>query len=140
MRYQKVFNQPSLAKQSFKDECDINNIMSRFQKDGLVDHINKFSGNYTDALGVEDYHTSLNQVMAAREAFMTLPSRVRVKFENDPGQFMAYVQDPANVDKIKELLNDENGARGLPKGNEAPDPVEPQQPAPEPIPAVPTAE
>lgn len=140
MRYQKHFPKQSLAKQSFKDECNINNIMQRFEKDGLVDHVNKFNGDYADALGVEDYHTSLNQVMAAKEAFLTLPSRVRANFDNDPGRFMDFVDNPENIDKVKLLLNDENGAGGVPKGTDPPNPVEPPNDNVDTKPALPGAE
>lgn len=135
MRVSKTFTQPSLAKQSFKDECDINTIMKRYERTGMIEHINKHRGDYTDATGVEDYHTSLNQVLAAQEAFASLPSRVRSNFNNDPGQFMTFVENPENRDNLHELLKEPTGARIPPNERGGPDPGSPTAPTANPAPA-----
>ena len=51
MSHRKEFHLPSLTKQSFKDECNINNIMSKYMKDGLIGHVNKHQGRYDDLPG-----------------------------------------------------------------------------------------
>ena len=91
-----TFTQPSMTKQSFRDECDINNIMSKFEKTGLIEHQNRFKGDYGDFVDVRDYQASLDQVIAAEEMFDALPSKVRLQFDNDPSQFLAYAQDSKN--------------------------------------------
>lgn len=90
------FPLPSLAKQSFKDECDINRIMFKFEKTGMVAHLNTYQGNYGSALGSQDYHSSLNQVLAAKAAFLSLPSKIRGRFANNPGDFLAFIDNPDN--------------------------------------------
>lgn len=102
-RVQLVNKDPSLTKQSMKDECDINKILTKWEKTGVLNHLNTFQGDYGDYLEVQDYHTSLNQVKAAQEAFMSLPAQVRHKFENDPANFLQFVGDPANLDEMVEL-------------------------------------
>lgn len=92
--------EPSMAKQSFRDECDINNIMKKYEKTGLLDHVNQYQGQYADLTGIVDYHTALNQVIAAEEAFMTLPAGIRSRFDNDPGNFLAFVDDPNNEEEM----------------------------------------
>ena len=96
LRVAKHFPTPSLAKQSFKEECDINNIMRKFEKQGLVDHLNTHKGDYGDFIGFQDYQSSLNQILSAQEAFMTIPSKIRFTFNNDPIEFLKFVHDPAN--------------------------------------------
>lgn len=93
----------SLTKQSFKDECDINNIMNKWVKNGILTHVSRYQGRYEDLSGAQDYHTSLNQVIAAQEAFETLPATIRSRFQNDPGEFLSFVSDPANLNEMKEL-------------------------------------
>ena len=39
-------SKPSLTKQSFTKECDINNIMKKYQKTGAIDHVNKHEASY----------------------------------------------------------------------------------------------
>lgn len=96
-------SKPSRTKQSFRDECDINSIMSKWQKHGVLTHLNRFEGSYGDFISAEDYHTSMNQCVAANDAFMSLPSKLRERFLNDPARFLSFVQDPGNRDEMMEL-------------------------------------
>ena len=91
------------TQQNFAKDCDINEIMKRYEKTGLVAHVNRFQGSYGDVTGALDFHSAQNAVIAATEAFMTLPARIRQKFANDPGAFLAFVEDPANEDKMRDM-------------------------------------
>lgn len=102
-RVQRSFEGPSAAKQAMAAECDINNIMGRYQKTGLLQHVNHMGGTY-DALPDEiDYHTAMNQVIAAQDAFASLPSSIRNRFANDPAGFLAFVQNPDNLQEMREM-------------------------------------
>lgn len=94
----------SMTKQSFKKECDINNILSQFQKTGIITHISKNANNgeYIDLPTDLDFQNSINIVLAAQESFATLPSIVRDHFKNDPGLFLAAFQDPAQRERLQE--------------------------------------
>jgi len=94
---------PSRTKQSFSRECDINGIMARYEKTGVIEHVQSFSGRYGDFLGFESYHEACNKVIAAREMFQSLPARVRSRFDNDPGRFVDFASDPENLDELREL-------------------------------------
>lgn len=128
---------PSLAHQSFRDECDINNIMKKFERTGLLDHVNEHEGNYGDFTDLPaSYHEAQNQVIRAQEMFLSVPSKIRARFNNDPGEFLAYVEDPANVEGMRELglLPSERAAEQPParrkqpseasEGSKAPTPAE----------------
>ena len=97
------FTDPSMTKQSFKDECDINNIVSRFAKTGVLDHEALVKPKFGDFLGVSDYQTALNQVLEAEEAFDALPAKLRARFENQPGEFLEFCSDEKNYDEMVEL-------------------------------------
>lgn len=103
VRVAKHFTEPSLAKQSFKNECDINNIMRKFEKDGLMDHLNTHKGEYGDFIGYQDYQTSINRVLEAQEAFLTIPAKVRYQFKNNPAEFLEFAQNPENFDQMVEM-------------------------------------
>lgn len=96
------FTEPSMAQQHQRDAVDINNIMKRYVKTGIIDHINKNAGHYGDIPALS-YHEAIDQVMRADEMFLELPSQVRKHFENDPSKFLAYVQDPVNADSLHEM-------------------------------------
>lgn len=107
MKVKKMFNLPSRTKQSFKAECDVNVIMKRFKKTAGVDFLNRYQGYLTGEFGdfseVVDYRTALEQVARAESVFGALPAALRSRFENDPAQFLDFVQDPANANELVSL-------------------------------------
>lgn len=94
-----VNNQPSMTKQSFKKECDINNIMAKHAKTGLINHVNQFDGKYGDATSI-DYHEAMNIVTSSQQMFEALPAETRNRFANDPAQFLDFVQNPDNAQEM----------------------------------------
>jgi len=94
---------PSMTKQSFKRECDINHIMAKYQKTGLVDHVSHHQGDYSDLTDVPTYHDAMNKIIAANQSFATLPSSIRKKFSNDPAEFLDFVSNPANVPEMQQM-------------------------------------
>lgn len=94
----------SMTRQSARDECDINLIMKRFEKTGIIEHFNEHRGDYGDFTGApSSYQEALNQVLAADAMFQSLPARVRARFANDPGRFLQFVDDPANARELVDL-------------------------------------
>lgn len=91
------------TKQSFANESNINIIMKKYEKTGLIDHLNQFEGKYGDFIAYQDYHSSMNLIREAGEAFMTIPATVRAKFENDPAKFLEFAQNPENHDELVEM-------------------------------------
>lgn len=91
-----------LVKQSFKDECDINVILKRFgigyqlPQDPRIPQ----SGDFT---GITDFHSAMNQVRQAQEAFMELPANIRSRFNNDPGEYVDFCTNEANKDELRKL-------------------------------------
>ena len=103
LRVTKSTSNESQVQQSMAAECDINKIMERHNKTGLVTHINPAIPQYGDFTQVQDYHSALNQVIDAQMAFDTLPASIRAKFQNDPGQFLDYMSDDENLDEKRKL-------------------------------------
>lgn len=91
------------VQQQFKDDCDVNNIMKKYQTTGHFTHATSKQGQYKDFFGITDYHDMLNTVLYAQEAFQTLPAAVRARFANDPGEILEFVQDPKNRDEAIKL-------------------------------------
>ncbi|QXP08346.1 MAG: internal scaffolding protein [Arizlama microvirus] len=95
--------EPSLTKQSFKDECDINNILKKYIASGSLEHRKNIEdGSYFDVSDVGDYQEALNKVIETNNLFASLPSRVRFQFGNDPSKFLEYVNNPANEQELTE--------------------------------------
>jgi phage internal scaffolding protein len=97
-----VFIRPSRTKQSFRDECDINNILRQFNVTGELP-IGSVQPQYGDFSGITDYQSALNAVMAAQDSFLALPAKLRARFDNDPALFVEFASDEANRDELKAL-------------------------------------
>ena len=115
----------SMTKQAFKDESDANNILKKYVNSGDVADLQKAHGVFLDVSEMGDYQASLNAVIAAREAFDALPSKVKNAFDNDPGALVDAVSNPEMKGKLLELgLIEELEADVVPSASSS-------QPAPE---------
>lgn len=94
---------PSRTKQSFKQDCDISHILNKYVKNGLLSHAQTFGGTYGDFIDAVDYQLGLDKIMEANDMFMTLPSSVRKRFDNDPSAFLDFVHDESNLEEMKSL-------------------------------------
>ena len=91
-------NEPSLTVQEQKDQTDINKILAKYAKTGVIEHVGKYEGQYGDVSGL-DYQTMQNQIAGVNSMFAELPAKERAKFDNDPAKFLDYVsQDNAVSD------------------------------------------
>lgn len=94
---------PTMTQQAFKAECEINNILRKYDKTGLITHVSGAVAQYGDFSEVNEYQESLNMVINAQNAFMALPSDIRKRFGNDPGAFFEFATDPSNNDEMVRL-------------------------------------
>ncbi len=90
------------AKQSFKKECDINEIMKKYQKTGAVAHFNKMSARYEDVSPI-DFKQAMDTITSTQQMFEALPSTLRNKFHEDPAEFLDFVQDDKNKQEMISL-------------------------------------
>lgn len=94
---------PSRTQQHFKQECDINQIMAKYEKTGTVSHLAKYQGQYGDFAIIPDFHTAMDTMLAAQEMFMELPAKVRERFGNDAGEFVEFATKKENLDELREM-------------------------------------
>lgn len=95
-----------ITQQHFAAEADINTIMARYQRTGiLVDPLNPGTRKpqYGDFGSVMEYQESMNIIIAAQEAFDDLPATVRKRFNNDPAEMLAFLEDDSNRDEAIRL-------------------------------------
>lgn len=94
--------EPSLAQQQFKDECDINNILRQFNITGQLPD-QPLSPKYGDFSGISDYKTALDRVIAADEEFMNLPAIIRARFDNDASNLIEFLENDQNRAEAEKL-------------------------------------
>lgn len=112
----------SATRQEFKKETDINVIMKRAQKTGQITHVSGRMPFYGDATQITDYKSALDAIYQANETFMSLPSTLRNKFENDPAKLIAFLQDDKNRETAIEwgLIEKPKTPPSNPQDNQAP--------------------
>lgn len=91
----------SLTKQSFKAECDVNNILRNYNKTGVLPE-NFNPGEFRDVTGI-DYQESMQMVASASSMFNELPSALRKRFKNDPAELLAFTSDDKNIEEAHKL-------------------------------------
>lgn len=96
------FKEATMTDQSFKSECDINNIVRRCLQTGVAPQVE--GGIYGDFVDLpNDLQSSYEFIEEAGSRFMQLPSDVRREFNNDPMQLLSFLQNPANKQRACEL-------------------------------------
>jgi phage internal scaffolding protein len=92
----------SLTQQQFKEEADINTIVDRFMKSGVLPTPVNMP-QFVDYEGVFDFQTAMNAVRAADENFMRMDAKIRARFNNSPQEFLEFFADANNKDEAIRL-------------------------------------
>lgn len=94
---------PSRTVQDPRDECDVNKLMAKYRKTGMISHLAKHPPRYEDVSNAVSFQEALNIVNQAEAEFMKMSASIRARFGNDPGKFMEFVQDPENAEEMYKL-------------------------------------
>lgn len=90
------------TKQEFADECNINILLARYQSTGELPNLNEREPQYLDATGF-DYQSQMEFVAGAKSLFNELPSAIRNRFKNDPGEFLDFTSNPNNREEMAQM-------------------------------------
>ena len=90
-----------------------------------------FKGRYDDLPSEIDYHDGMNTLLAANDAFNSLTSKIRRRFNNDPAEFLDFVLNEDNLEEINSLGLGVSATHtvtpapdpGVPAGGELPTPA-----------------
>lgn len=86
------------TEQSHKGECDIKNIVRRYAKLGEplpIPDAKQYTGE--NVILPPDYSEAMRLVASAQSRFASLSSSIRDRFKNDPSEYLAFLQNPANA-------------------------------------------
>lgn len=115
---------PLMTRQSDALESDINHIINKWVTHGTVP-VAPGSLTYGDFTSALSYHEALNKVIDAQSQFEALPASLRTHVQNDVGNFLDLVYDPARRDELEAL--------GLVPERVPPAAPKPAEPEPEPV-------
>lgn len=92
----------SLVQQQFAESTRVRSILDRFMRTGMID-ANPLPPRYEDVSAVGDYQDAMNLLTNVQGHFDALPSKIRDRFGNDPEKYLAFINDPQNIDEAIEL-------------------------------------
>lgn len=93
----------SLTEQQFAEESQIINKIRKYDSQGFFDSINRNPAQYNDFTQVRDLADAIDQIENARDAFQTIPSDIRKKFNNSPSEFFDFASKESNFDELVKL-------------------------------------
>ena len=93
----------SCTQQHFKDECDVNRIIERYQATGVLEHVRNNEARYGQAPSGDDFQKMVEQIAEARSLFEELPSKARQHFNHNPVEFLDYIQGDPDLDILDKL-------------------------------------
>jgi len=92
----------SVVEGHHKNDVDINNVMKKYRLTGFLES-NAKEAQYGDFSNSTDFHDMKNRIIEAESDFSKLPSHLRTRFNNDPGQLLSFLDDPQNLSEAQEL-------------------------------------
>lgn len=97
-----VNNEPSMTDQSFKEESNINNIISKYSKTGMLPSNIRTHGSYLDITETKSLFEGLNTINEGLAVFNKLSEKVRRRVETPQG-LIEFLSDPENDDEAIKL-------------------------------------
>lgn len=96
----------SRTQQHFKNECNINSIMKKYEKTGFLTDPTKIPTRcpqFGDFSNIVDYQTLKNKQIEIDKYFSSLPAALRVHFNHNPQELMEWIIKPENKQKALEM-------------------------------------
>lgn len=94
--------EPTMTQISDQADTDINIIMKRYAKTGQIPQLIE-QGKYGDFSQVGDFRAATEAILEANTLFAQVPANIRKRFDNDPAQFLEFVNDPENMDELRKM-------------------------------------
>lgn len=91
---------PGKTDQAQASDCDINKIMANYAKTGVWP-AQKVGAAFMDVSEAGDFHTAMNTITTAQELFLRLDAEIRKDFNNDPGELMEALHNPAQRERLE---------------------------------------
>lgn len=96
-----INNEVTMTKQSLAANLDVNNIIKRYTKTGILLNAQNLEAVYGEITSM-DLREALEKVSKADEMFSQVPSKIRAQFDNDAGAFIDFATNPANIAQMRE--------------------------------------
>lgn len=89
------------TQQHFGEKVDINNIVAKYRKTGIIEHVKRAKERYGDFTDLANYANNLDKVAKAQQSFEMLPAELRNHFKNSISGFFDYIKNPNNREQCE---------------------------------------
>lgn len=93
----------SMTEQNHLERVKIQNIIKQYTAQGMLDHVNFYEGQYGDFVNSLDFNQAMNIAAETTQMFESLPAELRRRFNDDPADYLDFVQNPENRVEMEEL-------------------------------------
>lgn len=90
------------TEQAHKNECDVNRIIQKYDRTGLITHVSRFEAEFGDLTGLE-FKAAQDKVANALSMFEQLPANIKKRFRNSPQDLLTFMEDPNNREEAIDL-------------------------------------
>lgn len=101
IRVQTRINETDKTDQSFKEDADVNNILSKWAKQGTIPNFTP--GVYADVSELGNFQTAMESVTKAQDDFNNLPAELRERFNQSPTALVNFLKNPNNREEAQKL-------------------------------------
>lgn len=101
--YVDYYPERSKAKPEFAKDANINRLMAKYKRTGIIDPLIYRDMKYGDFASGSDFAEMAIKVTDAQEEFLSLPSHIRNRFQNNPVKLLDFLADPKNDEEAIKL-------------------------------------
>lgn len=91
-----------MCEQHHKDSVSIKNILNSYTRTGVLSHAVTRPGAFLDVAAAPDFIEAQRIIANAKSTFEAVPAVIRAEFNNDPAQFLEFISDQKNEEKMIE--------------------------------------
>ena len=124
-----------IVEESHAATLDINYIVDKFTRTGVLDHNQQYGGQYGNFIAGDIYEIAQDAIAQANGIYESLPGAIRQQFPHGTAQFLDFINDPENAEEI-EALGLTTDHLDLPEPISDPTPTDPTAPVENPTEAV----
>lgn len=119
-----IIEGPSMTKTDHAKGTDVNDIIRKFNRTGVLDHVRRVQGVYADVSHFGSYQDAVHRVQEAQAHFDALPANMKAVFDNDAARFLDWANSATEEDR--QLLVAESLGLSTPESPPSPAPADPE--------------
>lgn len=93
----------SIVQQQWEPETKIDYLLRKYSSQGFNPYAPSMPADFLDVSELGDFQDQQNKLLDAQDYFDSLPSHIRLQFQNNPSELISFLLNPKNKEKAIEL-------------------------------------